>query len=48
MQVKVYDDIQEELRVKTDALKKSKLRLKALTTEISDIQQVHTLSISMY
>ncbi len=37
--LKVYDDIQEELRVKTDALKKSKQRTRALTTEIQDLQQ---------
>ena len=30
-QVKVYDDIQEELKVKTDALKKSKLKVRLLT-----------------
>lgn len=37
--IKVYDDIQEELRVKTDALKKSKQKVKAMATEIQDLQQ---------
>ena len=37
--LKVYDDIQEELRVKTEALKKSKLKVKGLTLEIRDLQQ---------
>ena len=37
--LKVYDDIQEELRVKTDALKKSKQKTKALATEIQDLQR---------
>ncbi len=37
--LKVYDDIQEELRVKTDALKKSKQRSRALCAEIRDLQQ---------
>lgn len=37
--IKVYDDIQEELRIKTDALKQSKHRVKALNAEIRDLQQ---------
>ncbi|XP_059099397.1 osmotic avoidance abnormal protein 3-like isoform X4 [Tigriopus californicus] len=36
--LKVYDDIQEELKVKTEALKKSKQKVKALNAEISDLQ----------
>ena len=36
--VKVYDDIQEELNVKTAALKKGKLKIRALNSEISDLQ----------
>ncbi len=36
--IKVYDDIQEELRVKTEALKKGKQKQKALMAEIRDLQ----------
>ena len=36
--IKVYDDIQEELRVKTDALKKSKQRVKS-NTKYSNIYE---------
>ncbi|CAG7722936.1 unnamed protein product, partial [Allacma fusca] len=35
--IKAYDNIQEELRAKTDALKKSKQKVKALEREISDL-----------
>ena len=37
--LKVYDDIQEELRIKTEALKKSKQKVKALNIEIRDLQK---------
>jgi len=37
--LKVYDDIQEELKVKTDVLKKAKQKVKALNIEIRDLQQ---------
>ena len=37
--LKVYDDIQEELRIKTDALKQGKQKIKALDAEIRDLQQ---------
>ena len=37
--LKVYDDIQEELKIKTDALKQSKQKVKALNAEIHDLQQ---------
>ena len=37
--IKVYDDIQEELRIKTDALKQSKHKIKAMNDEIRDLQQ---------
>ena len=33
--IKVYDDIQEELRVKTDALKKSKQRVREHINSVS-------------
>ncbi|KAJ9583289.1 hypothetical protein L9F63_022372, partial [Diploptera punctata] len=36
--LQVYDDIQQELSLKTDALKKSKNKVKALEREISDLQ----------
>ena len=35
--IRAYDNIQEELRVKTDALKKSKQKIRALEREISDL-----------
>lgn len=35
--IKAYDNIQEELRVKNDALKKSKQKVKALEREVSDL-----------
>ena len=45
--LKVYDDIQEELKVKTDALKKSKQRVKALNVEIQDCKQfTHSFSFT--
>ena len=37
--LKVYDDIQEELKIKTDALKQGKQKIKALDAEIRDLQQ---------
>lgn len=37
--LKVYDDIQDELKIKTDALKQSKHKVKALNAEIRDLQQ---------
>ena len=37
--LKVYDDIQEELKIKNDALKQSKQKVKALNAEIVDLQQ---------
>ncbi|KAK7585855.1 hypothetical protein V9T40_000034 [Parthenolecanium corni] len=36
--LKVYDDIQEELRAKTELLRKSKQRVKVLDREIQDLQ----------
>ncbi|KAK6618591.1 hypothetical protein RUM43_012982 [Polyplax serrata] len=36
--LKVYDDIQEELKAKTETLRKSKQRIKGLEREISDLQ----------
>ncbi|XP_052124262.1 osmotic avoidance abnormal protein 3-like isoform X2 [Frankliniella occidentalis] len=38
MVLKVYDDIQEELRVKTEALRKNRQKVRALDREISDLQ----------
>ncbi|CAL8133721.1 unnamed protein product [Orchesella dallaii] len=35
--IKAYDNIQEELRAKTDALKKSKQKIRSLEREISDL-----------
>ncbi|OXA50554.1 Osmotic avoidance abnormal protein 3 [Folsomia candida] len=35
--IKAYDNIQEELRAKTDALKKSKQKIRALEREVSDL-----------
>ncbi|KAJ1525077.1 hypothetical protein ONE63_009921 [Megalurothrips usitatus] len=35
--LKVYDDIQEELRVKTEALRKNRQKVRALDREISDL-----------
>ena len=37
--LKVYDDIQEELRIKTEALRQGKQSIKALDAEIRDLQQ---------
>ncbi len=37
--LKVYDDIQEELKIKNEALKQSKHKVKALNSEIHDLQQ---------
>jgi cell division protein FtsB len=37
--IKVYDDIQEELKFKNDALKQTKQKVKALNAEIHDLQQ---------
>ena len=37
--MKVYDDIQEELRIKTEALRQGKQSIKALDAEIRDLQQ---------
>ncbi|XP_069692798.1 osmotic avoidance abnormal protein 3-like isoform X2 [Periplaneta americana] len=36
--LQVYDDIQQELSLKTDALRKSKVKVRALEREISDLQ----------
>ncbi|XP_021926304.1 osmotic avoidance abnormal protein 3-like [Zootermopsis nevadensis] len=36
--LQVYDDIQQELSLKTDALRKSKLKVRALEREILDLQ----------
>nr|CAD7420085.1 unnamed protein product [Timema poppensis] len=38
MTLKVYDDIQQELRIKTDALRKSRTKVKAMEREIQDLQ----------
>merc|ERR1719471_1786390 len=37
--IKVYDDIQEELKVKNEALKKGKQKVKVLSAEIEDLQR---------
>nr|CAD7395690.1 unnamed protein product [Timema cristinae] len=36
--LQVYDDIQQELRIKTDALRKSRTKVKAMEREIQDLQ----------
>ncbi|PNF34169.1 Osmotic avoidance abnormal protein 3 [Cryptotermes secundus] len=36
--LQVYDDIQQELSLKTDALRKNKMKVRALEREISDLQ----------